>query len=228
MNRVASRRTCRPKIQVEFLGASGIGKSYLIGKLVEELESRNIAVTNLDDARLNKASLRAFQKMLRIAWVTLHIRPHDLHVYLKTVRLLARISLAPRDSRQVAGVFVRSEGVFHNLRTIARRSRLRDMYEIASRLLPAVFLPDMIVILEASAQRIYDQRVSRGRQGDVFTLNSVEIDCCTTHESIKLVDLFRRRHYPGMQIVRCNLDQLTTRDAVNRIATIIEDAVSNS
>jgi hypothetical protein len=213
-----------PKVHVEFLGASGIGKSYLLGRLVEELKNRNIAVANLDDAQSKKTSLRTLHKVLTIAWVTLRIRPLSVPDYLKIVRLLARKSDVPRHSPEVEQVFVRSEGVFHDLRIIARRSQLKDMYEIASRLLPILYFPDVVVVLEASAQRIYDQRISRSRRGDVFSLDSVKLDSEVTNESIRVIESCRVKYRPKIQVVKCNLEQLQTHDAVYLIAGIIEDA----
>jgi hypothetical protein len=227
MNRLATRCTCRPKVLVEFLGASGIGKSRLLGKLAEELHNRNIAVRNLDDLSLKKENLRAFRKVLQIAWIALRLRLRNFRVYLKIVRRLARVSLIPRTSSEVAEVFIRSEGVFHILRTIARQSRSKDMYKVASRVFAKAHLPDVIVILEASAQTIYAQRLSRGRPGDAFTLESIETDICTTHESIRVIEEFRRQRHPEIQVIRCNLDQMTTRHTVNLIATIVEESVTN-
>ena len=81
-------------------------------------------------------------------------------------------------------------------------------------------------IIEASAQKIFEQRLARNRPGDSFSLESVEKDVHMTEQSIKTIEFFGRTLFPGMRVVRCDLEQFAPEDACEFILNHVEAVIS--
>jgi hypothetical protein len=219
----------RPQpILVEFVGASGVGKSYLLARVGEALRQRGAQVHELDAIRTRKFDPAKILPLLKAGYLVKLTRQQSLYHYPGMVKKLARDMIR----RQAVisgpgGIYLCSEGPFQRARALYRGSAGLDMAGIAALLFRHIAPPDAVIAVEATAPTIYNRRVARGKRGDLFSLESVAADVALLEESIRAVEHVRRHVAPGLQLLRVDLDNADATPAVAaRVATALEGIVA--
>jgi hypothetical protein len=215
-------------IVVEFIGASGVGKSYLLARLGEALRQRGAQVHTLDAIRTRKFRLANVLLVLKAAYLVKLTRQRSVRRYPEIVKRLAqdmiRRNAITSESR---GIYLCSEGPFQRARALYRGSAGLDMTAIAELLYRHIAPPDAVIAVEATVPTIYSRRVARGRRKDSFSMESVAADVALLEKSLRAVEHVQRNVAPGMQLLREDLDKPDGIPMVaSRLASALEGIAS--
>jgi hypothetical protein len=223
----ASNNRVRP-ILVEFVGASGVGKSYLLARVGEVLRQRGAQVHDLDAIRTRKFHPASVLLVLKAGYLVTLTRQKSRHHYRAMVKRLAQDMIRRRAvTRGASGIYVCSEGPFQRARALYRGSAGIDMAEIADMLFRHIAPPDAVIAVEATAPTIHSRRVARRKRGDSFSVASVAADVALLKESIRTVEHVRRHVAPDMQLLRVDLDSPDAAVGVaSRLASVLESIAS--
>jgi hypothetical protein len=215
-------------VLVEFVGASGVGKSYLVARVAELLRQRGAQVHDLDAIRTREFDLANALLVLKAGYLVKLTGQESLHHYPGKVKRLAQDMIRRKAAaRGPGGFYLCSEGPFQRARALYRGSAGLDMAGIADMLFRHISPPDAVIAVEATASTIHSRRVARGRRGDAFSLESVAADVALLEESLRTVEHVRRHVAPGMQLLRENVDNPDTIAAVaSRLASALEGIAS--
>jgi hypothetical protein len=215
-------------ILVEFVGASGVGKSYLLARVGEELRQRGAPVHKLDDIRTRKFLPANVLLVLKAAYLVTLTRQRSLRRYPKIVKRLAQDMIRRKAvTSGSSGIYLCSEGPLQRTRALYRGSAGLDMAAIADMLFRHIAPPDVVIAVDATVPTIHSRRVARGRPGDSFSLESVGADVALLEKSIRTVEHVQRNVAPGMQLLREDLDKPDAAPAVAaRLASALEGIAS--
>jgi thymidylate kinase len=197
---------------VEFVGAAGVGKSFLAERLHDELRKRGLVVRGVDTIRWKKG-LKGLLVLASSAYLAALTQPSTLSRYLESTRRIALYKTRRQSCDGIAGFHIASDGIFHKMRALGRRSRSLDMIQIADRLFRYLAAPDVVIIVQASPATIFARRSARIRPRDEFTLESVRDDVAMTADTIRTVTHVQRQRAGAMQVIEVDLEQ-TGADSV--------------
>jgi len=209
-------------VLIEFVGASGVGKSFLAEKILKELKKRNVSVAKFKSIRIRRYSVRNLFKVLHATLLILLLMPEKLKKYVRSVRRLARYKIRQRSCDSSHAVYICDEGVFQMLRTLHRNSRLYNMTDIADQLFKHVKLPDIVVVVEAGVEEIFVRRSDRNRQNDSFNRDSVKRDVLLIEDTIKAIKHAQRFLKGNMQMIILNVEKDDTEAAVENTVNFIQ------
>jgi hypothetical protein len=211
----------RPTL-VEFVGASGVGKSYLLARVGEALRQRGAQVHDLDAIRTRKFRPATVPLLLKAAYLVKLTRQESRSHYRTMVKRLAQDMIRRRAMTSGAsGIYLCSEGPFQRTRALYRGSAGLDMVKIADMLFRHIVPPDAVIAVEATAPTIHSRRVARGKRRDSFSPESVAADVALLEESIRTIEHVQRTVAPEMQLLRVDLDNPDTAPAVASILDFV-------
>jgi hypothetical protein len=215
-------------ILVEFVGASGVGKSYLLARVGEALRQRGAQVHDLDAIRTREFHPASVLLVLKAGYLVKLTRQKSRHHYPAMVKRLAQDMIRRRAVTTGAdGIYLCSEGPFQRARALYRGSADLDMAGIADLLFRHIVPPDVVIAVEAHAPTIYSRRVARGKRVDSFSLESVAADVALLEESIRTIEHVQRHVAPQMHLLRVDLDNPDATPAVaSRLASALEGIAS--
>jgi len=202
---------------IEFIGAAGVGKSYLSDRVLEPLQSSGKIASNFDLLEIHKTDPRNLWCALKAGLMALATRPVGLFEFMHTATVLARYSIRRKLCARSEHVFVTSEGLFHRMITIHRQSRSCSMIQLARILFRQIRPSDLVVVVEADAEAVFARRSARNRAGDEFTRASVEEDLAIVRDSIEVMRTVQQDFRPLMHIIRVTADEGGAEPAVGRI-----------
>ena len=134
-------------ILVEFVGAAGVGKSFLAAKIYDELDRRNVSVMNFQLIPIRTNSVRNLLIVMRAAVITFLLNPKTLTLCMRSLKRLARYEIRRHSCESDHDIYICDEGIFQMLRSLHRNSRSHGMPEIADQLFKFVDLPDIVVVV---------------------------------------------------------------------------------
>jgi len=204
---------------VEFVGASGVGKSFLAARIYDELIQRNVSVAEFQSIRIMRNSVRNSLIVVQTALATLLLKPEKLSMYVGSVKRLARYNIRQRSCESGHDVYICDEGIFQMLRSLYRNSRSHSMTDIADRLFKLVSLPDIVVVVEAGTEKIFARRTDRNRQNDSFSRQSVNQDVLLLKDTIMAIKHIQRFPKTNMQMIVLDLEK-------DDVETVVEKTVS--
>jgi hypothetical protein len=199
---MAGRGTEESVALVEFVGAAGVGKSFLSAKVHAVLEQRNVPVADLESTRIKTFDVRTASTLLHAAALAASIRPKSLHAYARAARGIAKVQLRWDMCRQRPGIYLCDEGLIHRLRGFSRASDRLGMTEIADRLVRHVVVGHVVVVVEASVDKILSRRTARHQPGDEFSRESVAADVDLLQQSIATIVHLQRSTGYGIRMIR--------------------------
>lgn len=212
---------------VEFIGASGAGKTFLATKVISILADRGLPVTNFKHIEI-KCTASNMLRAMRAAIIALRIKPKTLRGYVDTVFRLALHGIHYDVCRGIDRINVSDDGIFHKMRSMYRNSRLSSMEEVSDRIFSYVAVPDMIVVIEAGAEEIYARRSKRKRGNEAPTLRSIQDDISLLEKSIKTIKHVQRSTPGSLTMVRvCSMEN-EMEDSAERLATLAEGVFKNT
>lgn len=215
-------------ILVEFVGASGVGKTYLLARVHEVLRQRGAQVHDLDAIRTRKFRPGRALLVLKAAYLVWLTRQESRRHYRLMVKRLAQDMIRRKAVTSGAGgMYLCSEGPFQRTRALYRGSASLDMAGVADLLFRHIAPPDAVIAVEATAPTIHSRRVARGKRGDSFSLESVAADVALLEESMRTIEHVQRHIAPEMQLFRVDLDEPDATLAVAaRLASALEGIAS--
>lgn len=172
---------------VEFVGAAGVGKSFLSAKVHAALKRRDAPVADFELVSINKRSIRTALTALRAASLAASIKPSSLQAHAFVTRGIAKVLLRWDVCRRRSGIYLCDEGLIHRLRGFSRASHRLSMIEIANRLVPHVVVGDVVVVIQASVDKILSRRTERRQPADEFSRESVAADVHLLRDSIATI-----------------------------------------
>ena len=187
---------------IEFIGAAGVGKSYLSGKVLEQLSGSGVVVGDFDLLEIRKADPRNLLLAARAVLLAMAIRPKGRAEFMHAVRVISSYSIRRALCEKSEGVYLTSEGLFHRLISLHRRSKVSGMAQLARMLFRHIRPSDIVVVVEASPEKIYERRFARRRARDVFTRESVREDVTAVENTFEVMLDIQRTLSPGMRIVK--------------------------
>jgi hypothetical protein len=210
-------------VLVEFVGAAGVGKTFLSLAVAAELAKRGIPATLFRSIPVPSSRLRKAQAWLRAAWTAGLSRPRTLRALRAQTIHIARHQLRWEDAHEERQVLLCDEGFFHRLRAFHRNSRGMKMTEIADRLARRIAVGDVVVVVQASVETIRARRVARDKRGDKTDLDAVLADVRLMEESLETVLHVKSSVRPELRVlvVDAETDQHVI---VDRIASAAAEA----
>ena len=209
-------------LMVEFVGAAGVGKSTLAGAVYDSLTKRGIPANDMEALPVRKFRPGTFVFVLRAAFLAWLIKPKSTRSFATAVKKLARYDIRRRAASGAQGVHICSEGLFHGMRAFHRESRALDMIRIADRLCRYIEPPDVVVVVQASAEIVYARRVARARKNEVFSRVSVEADVRLVEDSVRTIEHVRRRIAPSLNVIRVNVESPGISSPADVLADTLE------
>jgi chromosomal replication initiation ATPase DnaA len=171
-------------VLIEFVGAAGVGKTFLSHAVAAELAKRGIPAKLFRSIPVPSSRIRKAQAWLRAAWTVRLSRPSTLSAFRAQTMHIARHQLRWEDARAQRQVFLCDEGFFHRLRAFHRNSPGMNMTEIADRLARRIAVGDIVVVVQASVDTIRARRMARNKKGDKVDVDSVVADVRLMDESL--------------------------------------------
>jgi len=211
----------RPML-VEFVGAAGVGKSYLAARVYDELIRRNVPVANLQLIGVRKGSVRNLWTVVEAAFVTLLLKPKRLAMYMRLARRLAKYKIRQRSYKSGHGVYICDAGIFQMLRALYRNSKSRCMTDIADRLFNYVKIPDVVVVVEATIEKIFARRSDRNRSNDSFSHNSVKRDVLLLEDTIRAIKHAQRVPNAKLHMIVIDAEKDDTKAVVQKTVSFVE------
>jgi hypothetical protein len=196
---------------VEFVGAAGVGKSFLAERVQEELRRRGKAVRSVDSIRWKKGPKGAWV-LAKSAFLAALTRPSTFSRYMESTKRLALYTTRRMSCDGVPGFHIASDGIFHKMRALNRRSERLGMIQIADLLFKYLSPPDVVVIVQATPATVFARRSARGRPRDTFTEDSVRADVLLTTDTVRTVEHVQR-YAPNLRVIGVDLEE-TGADAV--------------
>jgi adenylate kinase len=205
-------------MMVEFVGAAGVGKTYLSGRVLETLRERGFAArdfTLIDKRRAGAHSLVLLAKAVGLA---VRMRLRTPSAFRRSVEVIWKYTLRREVGRQLDGIQVTSEGLFHKIISFYRKSDGLDMNELADILFREIEPPDAVIVLEADPDIVFARRSARNRPNDRFSRESVRDDIAAVRRTVGAMEHIRATRNPAMQVLRIPLEE---DGGDNAVATII-------
>lgn len=209
---------------VEFVGAAGVGKSYLSDRVLQALQAGGLPARDFTLINKRRAGARSLVLLARAIYLASLMRQNTLSAFSIAAEIIWKYSIRREVGEQLEGIHITSEGLFHKLISFQRRSNGLAMNELADILFQKIEPPDAVVVVEASAEIIFARRVGRNRANDLFSPESVEDDLAMVRESVGAMEHIRRSIHPDMQILRINADEEGGDKTVAVIAAALEQS----
>ena len=212
----------RLSVTVEFLGAAGVGKSHIRERLTHALRSRGHLVLDSTEIRLGQFRSRGALEWLKASYLLYLVNPKLLFTYTRSARKIAHCTLLDKLSKKARCVGVVDEGIFHRVRGLQRRSPGRQMEDIAELMFLHIRAPDLVVVVEAAPDIVYERRLQRSRRSDVFSLDSVAADVQLVADSVSAIEHIQRTIAPHLKVVRVNVDGCDVNPIVEKLIGKVE------
>lgn len=207
---------------VEFIGAAGAGKSFLSDRALDALKAKGLAAVNFDLIRIDKAAPRNLFLAVRAVYLSIVTRPISLFRLKRAFAGISSYSIRRELCKQIGGIQITSEGLFHRIITLHRNSRGLEMNQLADMLFRKIQPPDVVVVVEVSARTALTRRIARNRPNDLFTRESVRADVEIISETIEVMEHIKRTLHPPMRVIRVNAEEEGGEIAIAKIVTALE------
>lgn len=221
---MAGRDIDTEAVLVEFVGAAGVGKSFLSARVHDVLMQRHLPVTDSRAISIKKSSMRTILTILHAAYIAASIRPKTLRAYIFAVKEIAKLQLRWDVSRQRRGICLCDEGLIHRLRAFSRNSNRLRMSEIADRLVRHVVVGHIVVVVEATVDKILSRRTERQRRGDKFNYESVAADVQLLQDSVSTIIHLQQSLKHDIRMMQVDLED----DNFETLAAEIADAAQTA
>lgn len=211
----------RQRIIIEFTGAPGVGKSFLVAAVRDELIRRSIPVIECEAIGVSR-SISGFLTIVAAMVSTLRLRPKTIATLPGFVTQLSRHRSKLNICRQRQCVCLFDHGFFQLLGTLYKNSNHERMTDLADRLIASCEAPDIVVIVTASTDKILSRRAHRQRHDDNPTLESVHRDLQLHDEIIATVAHVRRRVTRDVQTIAVSAETDDIDDNVTKVLGVIQ------
>jgi hypothetical protein len=194
-------------MMVEFVGAAGVGKTYISERVLETLRERGFTArdfTLIDKRRAGAHSLVLLAKAVGLA---ARMRLRNPSAFRKSVEIIWKYTLRREVGKQLDGIQLTSEGLFHKIISFHRRSDGLDMNDLADILFREIEPPDAVIVLEADPDIVFARRSARNRPKDRFSHESVSDDIAAVRRTVGAVEHIRATRNPAMQVLRIALEE---------------------
>jgi hypothetical protein len=222
MNSPTRKTTRKASLMVEFVGASGVGKSYLLARLSDVLRGRGEAVYDFDSISIRRSHPRNILAIAKAILLVLRIKPTLVVAYPQSIRKFAGHSLKRNAANRMAGITLCCDGLFHKLRGLYKRSSGIRMEKLADILFRHVEPPDIVIVVEASAKTVYERRAERDRPGESFSPETVMVDVSLVKESIRNIEYVQRCIAYDLKMIRVNFDDADVSSTTQQIADEVQ------
>jgi hypothetical protein len=172
---------------IEFIGAAGVGKSYVTERLLNELRRHGLCANEFDGIPIDRTRLCTAIMVVRALYLAARMKPVGLKPLLNATGVIARYTIRRKLCQRAGGVHITSEGVFHRAISLRRASRCAGTQEIVDMLFHHVPPPDMVVLLDDTPERVYARRSMRARSNDEFTRDSVKADVTSVRQCVSTI-----------------------------------------
>lgn len=208
---------------VEFIGVGGVGKSTLLNEIILQLETKGIPFDNLFYKKKAISLSDAFS-IINLLFTSLMIKPKTIFGFKKTLKLLAHYQLSCKLASKEKNVHIIDEGIFQKIRAIKLQSNKKNLYNLSSNILRSVQIPDIVVVVEASAEKIFQRRTLRVRESDSFTYQKVQEEVIDLHNVVKTIDEVKSVMKSKLIVIRINneYDQNIKKNA-EKVVNVLEN-----
>ena len=213
---------------VEFIGAAGAGKSFLTDRVIDRLLSNGWSARNFDFIEIDKASPRNLFLVLRAIYLCALTRPKALPLVRYSTEAIASYNIRREICDRADDISITSEGLFHHIITFQRNSKSLNMNQISSLLFRKIRPPELVVMVEVSAETVFTRRTRRNRENDHFSRESVMADVEVLRHSIDAMVHVQETLYPQMRVFRVNSEREGGDEAVASIVSAIESYVRDA
>jgi hypothetical protein len=197
-------------VLIEFIGAAGVGKR------------------NFDLIEIKKSVPRNLILAPQATWLGMMTRPKTPSHLARAVSVIAKYSIRRNICLQSGGIHITSEGLFHRIITLHRNSRSIGMVQLADMLFGKIEPPDVVVLVEASAEKVFARRSDRNRPNDLFSVDSVKADITIVKECIGAMVYVQRTVHPSMRILQVTADEEGGEAAIEKIVAALEVSLCDS
>ncbi|NNC58052.1 MAG: AAA family ATPase [Woeseiaceae bacterium] len=209
---------------VEFIGAAGAGKTFLSERVRGTLKDEGLAAQNFDLIQIHKAAPRNLFLATRAVYLSVMTRPITLFRAKRAFAVIASYSIRRELCEQAGGIQITCEGLFHKIISLYRNSRGLEMDQLADMLFRRIKPPDVVIVVEVSAQTAFARRSARNRPNDHFTRKSVRADVEIITEMIEVMARIKQSLHPPMRVVRVNAEEEGGEVAVADIVAALKSA----
>ena len=205
-------------MMVEFVGAAGVGKTYISERVLDTLRERGFTARDFTCIDKRRAGAHSLVLLAKAVGLAARMRLRNASAFRKSVEIIWRYTLRREVGKQLDGIHVTSEGLFHKIISFHRRSDGLDMNELADILFREIEPPDVVIVLEADPDVVFTRRLARNRPNDRFSHESVQDDTAAVRRTVGAVEHIRATRNPAMQVLRIPLGE---DGGDNAVATII-------
>lgn len=194
-------------MMVEFVGAAGVGKTYLSGRVLEALQARGLVARDFTLINKRRAGAHSLVLLAKAIGLVMQMRLRNPSTFWKSVEVIWKYTLRREVSKQLDGIQVTSEGLFHKIISFYRRSDGLEMNQLADILFRKIEPPDAVVVLEADAETVFARRTDRSRPNDRFSPESVRADIAAVRRTVGAMEHVRSTMNPAMQVLRVSVEE---------------------
>src|SRR5699024_8296233 len=123
---------------------------------------------NLTSYQSGKFKLRNILPILNALNLTLKMKPTSFFGAKKIMKNFAFHQILSNSTTNGSTFKIYDEGVFHKARSLRRYCRNPDLSSILKYCFQYLDLPDVLIILKADPEVIYERRMERNRENDKF------------------------------------------------------------
>lgn len=197
---------CDKSTFVEFTGIAGVGKSTLFDEICKSLQKRDLQYDNLKLINVKKINLANIILLLKSLYLTFLISPKTFVGFKKTFRNIASHQIRCNSANDKVGLHISDEGIFHKIREFNRNSKEKSMTEIANKLFKYISIPDIVIVVEASADTIFYRRTKRNRANDVFEYKDIEKAVFKFGQTKEVIKFVKNSYKSTLNILEINND----------------------
>ena len=208
-------------MMVEFVGAAGVGKTYLSGRVLETLRERGVTARDFTLIDKRRAGAHSLVLLAKAVGLSVRMRLRNPSAFRKSVEVIWKYTLRREVGKQLDGIQVTSEGLFHKIISFYRKSEGLDMNELADILFRDIDPPDAVIVLEADPDIVFERRSARNRPNDRFSRESVRDDIAAVRKTVGAMEHIRATRNPAMQVLRVPLEEDGGDSAVATIITAL-------
>lgn len=210
-------------VSIEFTGIGGVGKSTIVQEVSKTLNEKDIEFNDLTMIK-NKYHLRNLYPILKALYISILMKPKSIKSFLKILKGLSLYNIYSQQEKNKP-ISLYDEGVVHKARALKRHSNLKSVNEILFKLNKYIDLPDYLIIIKSSANKIYKRKISRGRINDNYDFQFIidEINDYDFKKVIEKLKIGNNRCYKKVEVLKMNNENIEDINEIsNQIVRLVE------
>jgi len=163
--------------------------------------------------------------LLKALYLTFIVKPKSFKGFINSFKGLGIYQILYNLIDENKHIRIFDEGLIHKIRALRRNIKNPDMINLISILSKYYKLPDMLIIIEANPNLIFERRIERNRKKDHFNYEAILDETMDYDFENAIMSLSKDIHKYGkhINIIRFeNKDEEIVLDIVNKVVELIE------